>query len=42
MQVKKIEDYIWEIPVTEKEGMRVPARIIASEKIMKEMDQGGL
>ncbi|MDP3025793.1 MAG: RtcB family protein [candidate division Zixibacteria bacterium] len=40
MQVKKIEDYIWEIPVTEKEGMRVPARIIASEKIMKEMDQG--
>lgn len=40
MQVKKIEDYIWEIPTTEKEGMRVPARIIASEKIMKEMDQG--
>lgn len=40
MQTKKIEDYIWEIPVTEKEGMRVPARIIASEKIMKEMDQG--
>lgn len=40
MQVKKIEDYVWEIPVTEKEGMRVPARIIASEKIMKEMDQG--
>jgi len=40
MQTKKIEDYIWEIPVTEKEGMRVPARIIASEKIMKEMDEG--
>jgi len=40
MQTKKIEEYIWEIPVTEKEGMRVPARIIASEKIMKEMDQG--
>jgi tRNA-splicing ligase RtcB len=40
MQIKKIEDFIWEIPVTEKEGMRVPARIIASEKIMKEMDQG--
>lgn len=40
MQTKKIEDFIWEIPVTEKEGMRVPARIIASERIMKEMDQG--
>jgi tRNA-splicing ligase RtcB len=40
MQTKKIEEYVWEIPVTEKEGMRVPARIIASEKIMKEMDQG--
>jgi tRNA-splicing ligase RtcB len=40
MQTKKIEEHIWEIPVTEKEGMRVPARIIASEKIMKEMDQG--
>jgi tRNA-splicing ligase RtcB len=40
MQTKKIEDFIWEIPTTEKEGMRVPARIIASEKILKEMDQG--
>lgn len=40
MQTQKIEDFIWEIPVTEKEGMRVPARIIASERIMKEMDQG--
>ena len=40
MQVNKITDYLWEIPPSEKEGMLVPARIYASEKLMKEMDAG--
>ncbi|HEX9916983.1 MAG TPA: RtcB family protein [candidate division Zixibacteria bacterium] len=39
MQMKKVEDGIWEIPTSEKEGMRVPARIIASDKLIKEIDE---
>jgi tRNA-splicing ligase RtcB len=31
---------IWEIPVTEKAGMLVPARIYASESLLAGMDQG--
>jgi tRNA-splicing ligase RtcB len=38
--MKKIQEGIWEIPPSEKEGMRVPARILASEKLMEIMDQG--
>ncbi|PYJ79814.1 MAG: RNA-splicing ligase RtcB [Verrucomicrobia bacterium] len=37
-KVRKVLDTVWEIPVTYKEGMRVPARIIATEKLMREMD----
>ena len=40
MQMKKIQDGVWEIPKTEKEGMRVPARIFASEKLIEIMDKG--
>ncbi len=40
MEIKKISDYIWEIPPTEKEGMHVPARIYATEKLIREMDTG--
>lgn len=36
--VKRINDYVWEIPVSYKDGMRVPARIIASKKLVEEMD----
>ncbi len=36
--VKKISDYIWEIPKSYKEGMRVPARFFATEKLMEGMD----
>src|SRR6266704_6923585 len=38
-KVRKVSDSVWEIPVTYKEGMRVPARIIATEKLMREMDE---
>jgi len=37
-EIKKISDVIWEIPTNFKQGMRVPARIYASESILKGMD----
>ena len=39
-EIKKISDVVWELPSSFKKGMRVPARIIASEKLIKEMDSG--
>ena len=39
-EMKKITDNIWEIPKTFKEGMQVPARIYASEKLVNAMDDG--
>jgi tRNA-splicing ligase RtcB len=38
--VKKVSETIWEIPTTHKEGMLVPARIYATEKLIGEMDAG--
>ena len=40
MRVNHITDEIWEIPVTEKPGMLVPARIYATETILASMDSG--
>lgn len=39
-EIKKISDVVWEIPKTYKKGMKVPARIYASEKLLRDMDQG--
>lgn len=39
-ELKKITDTIWEVPTTFKQGMHVPARIYATEKIVREMDDG--
>ena len=39
-KANKVQENIWEIPVTEKQGMNVPARIFASDKLFKEMDEG--
>ena len=39
-EIKKISDVVWELPASFKKGMRVPARIIASEKLIQEMDAG--
>ncbi len=36
----KISDYLWEIPMSTKPGMKVPARIFASKKLLREMDDG--
>ena len=40
MKINKISDYVWEIPKSEKEGMRVPARIYASDVLFENMDKG--
>ncbi|MDF0668827.1 MAG: RtcB family protein [Nitrospira sp.] len=40
MQVNRISDEVWEIPVTEKSGMLVPARIYATPTILQSMDAG--
>lgn len=37
--LKRISDTVWEIPVSYKEGMRVPARIYGTEKLIQEMDE---
>ncbi len=38
--MKKITDYIWELPPSFKKGMNVPARIYASKKLLDAMDMG--
>ena len=40
MKVNRISDEIWEVPVTEKSGMLVPARIYGTEAILLAMDAG--
>ncbi len=39
-QLRRISANIWELPVTYKEGMLVPARIIASESLIGGMEAG--
>lgn len=39
-QLRKVSANIWELPVTYKEGMLVPARIIASESLIEGMEAG--
>jgi len=38
--VKKVTDTVWEIPASYKQGMRAPARIIATEQLLNAMDPG--
>ncbi|WP_447972290.1 RtcB family protein [Nitrospira sp. Kam-Ns4a] len=40
MTVNRVADEVWEIPVSEKPGMLVPARIYATESILASMDGG--
>ncbi len=39
-EAHRISDTVWEIPVSYKPGMRVPARIYATQKLALEMDEG--
>jgi len=36
--VARISDFVWELPVSYKQGMRVPARIYGSESLLAKMD----
>lgn len=36
----KVDETTWEIPTSYKDGMRVPARIIATKELLDEMDRG--
>ena len=38
--LRKVEDDLWEIPVSYKKGMRVPGRIFASVSLIESMDDG--
>ena len=38
--IRRISDTVWEIPVSHKPGMLVPARVFATEKILSEFDDG--
>jgi tRNA-splicing ligase RtcB len=40
MQVNRVTDEVWEIPVSEKSGMLVPARLYATEAVLRSMDSG--
>lgn len=40
MRVNRIADEVWEIPVSEKPGMLVPARVYATQTILQSMDRG--
>ena len=39
-EIKRINEVTWEIPTSYKDGMRVPARIIATESLLNAMDPG--
>ena len=36
----RVSDTLWELPTSFKQGMRVPARIFATEKLLNQMDAG--
>src|SRR3989344_2222334 len=38
--IKQIEEAVWEIPASFKQGMNVPARVIASKELLNSMDAG--
>jgi tRNA-splicing ligase RtcB (3'-phosphate/5'-hydroxy nucleic acid ligase) len=39
---EKISDVLWQLPVSYKTGMRVPARLYATESLIKDMDEAVL
>jgi tRNA-splicing ligase RtcB len=41
-KLKKISDYEWELPKGVKPGMRVPARLFLSEKLLREVEDGAI
>ncbi len=39
-QIIRVNDAVWELPRSYKPGMRVPARIFATESLLNQMDEG--
>ena len=39
-EIKQVSEYVWEIPISYKKGMNVPARIIGTKSIVDAMDAG--
>ena len=39
-ELRRIDDATWELPRSFKEGMQVPVRFFATEKLMRNMDEG--
>ncbi len=39
-EIQQLENAVWELPRSYKAGMRVPARIFATEKLLDNMDEG--
>jgi tRNA-splicing ligase RtcB (3'-phosphate/5'-hydroxy nucleic acid ligase) len=39
-ELTQISDTVWELPTSYKEGMLVPARIIANKELIESMDAG--
>src|SRR3989344_5692403 len=38
-RLKKIEEYLWEIPKSARADMRVPARVYATQKILEDISE---
>jgi len=38
--IKRISKAVWEVPVSYKSGMRVPVRIYATDRLLKDMEEG--
>lgn len=41
-KLKKIENCTWELPKEAKLGMKVPARLFLSDRLLKEMEEGAI
>ena len=39
-ELKQVDETVWELPTSYKNGMRVPARIIGTKEIIDAMDAG--
>jgi Uncharacterized conserved protein len=42
MEIKEIDDDVWEIPLGYVEGMRVPGRIYASQKLFNNLERDAI
>lgn len=40
--IKKVRDYVWEIPSSYKKEMRVPGRVYLSDEAIKDVEQGAI